>query len=168
MHICTDYIFVISIIDVYIFVTWTLWGWSSGSAENLVCFPLISLRKITLLDFNANVRFLRATLRLLETMTWKAVTQFRGERLMNSFVMDSVVWLASRVARWKIFKPKISIWVNSGGSWNGICWYSLWRFVLFYCHFVYFVVIWYILWSFGIFCGHLVHFVFFVHFHPFW
>jgi hypothetical protein len=29
---------------------------------------------------------------------------------------------AARVARWNIFKQKIPIWVNFGGSWNGKCW----------------------------------------------
>jgi hypothetical protein len=42
--------------------------------------------------------------------------------------------LSSRVARWYIFKPKIPIWVNFGGSCNWGCWY--------------------ISWPFGIFCGH--------------
>jgi hypothetical protein len=28
----------------------------------------------------------------------------------------------SRVARWYNFKPKIPIWVNFVGSWNGKCW----------------------------------------------
>jgi hypothetical protein len=31
----------------------------------------------------------------------------------------------SRVARWFIFKPKIPIWDNFGGPWNGKCWYIL-------------------------------------------
>jgi hypothetical protein len=29
-----------------------------------------------------------------------------------------------RVARWHIFKPKILIWVNVGGTCNGRCWDS--------------------------------------------
>jgi hypothetical protein len=52
------------------------------------------------------------------------------------------------VARWYIFKPKIPIGVNFGGSCNIICWYILWSilrpFGIFYNHLVYFVVIWYI------------------------
>jgi hypothetical protein len=43
-----------------------------------------------------------------------------------------------------IFRPKIRIWVNFGGSCNGRCWYSLWTLRLLYGHLVYFVVIWYI------------------------
>jgi hypothetical protein len=27
-----------------------------------------------------------------------------------------------------IFRPKIAIWVNFGGSCNGRCWYILWKF----------------------------------------
>jgi hypothetical protein len=50
--------------------------------------------------------------------------------------------LCSRVARWFIFKPKIPVWVNFGGPWNGKYWYMLW--------------------TFGIVCGHLVDFF------PFW
>jgi hypothetical protein len=56
-----------------------------------------------------------------------------------------------RVARWHIFKPKIPIWVNFGGSRNGRCWYILWPIGLFYVHLVYSVSIWYMLWLFGIF-----------------
>jgi hypothetical protein len=33
--------------------------------------------------------------------------------------------LVSRVARWYIFKPKIQIRVNFGGSCRGRCWYIL-------------------------------------------
>jgi hypothetical protein len=55
------------------------------------------------------------------------------------------------VARWYIFKPKISNWVNFGRSCNGRCWY-------FYGHFVYFRAKWYILSPFCTFCGHLVYF----------
>jgi hypothetical protein len=51
--------------------------------------------------------------------------------------------LSHRVARWCIFKPKIPIWVNFGGPWNGKVWYSLWQFE------IYITAIWYILWPFG-------------------
>jgi hypothetical protein len=43
----------------------------------------------------------------------------------------------ARVARWYIFKPKIPIWVNFGGPWNGKGWY--------------------IQWTFGVWCNHLVY-----------
>jgi hypothetical protein len=33
-----------------------------------------------------------------------------------------------RVARWFVFTPKIPVWVNFGGLWNGKCWYVLWPF----------------------------------------
>jgi hypothetical protein len=49
----------------------------------------------------------------------------------------------TRVARWYIFKPKIPICVNFGGSCNGRCWVN-------------FLAFWYNSWLFGIFCGHLV------------
>jgi hypothetical protein len=35
-----------------------------------------------------------------------------------------------RVTRWHILKPKIPVWVNSGGYYNGI----LWPFGTFYCY----------------------------------
>jgi hypothetical protein len=54
-----------------------------------------------------------------------------------------------------LFKPKIQIWVNFGGSCNGRCWYILWTFGPFYGHLVHFTDIWYILCLFGIFCGNL-------------
>jgi hypothetical protein len=58
----------------------------------------------------------------------------------------------ARVARWHIFKPKIPIWVNFGGSCNGGC---------MYLHT-------YILWSLGIFCGPLDILLLFGTFFPFW
>jgi hypothetical protein len=42
----------------------------------------------------------------------------------------------TRVARRHIFKPKIPILVNFGGSCNGRCCYILWQFGLFYGHLV--------------------------------
>jgi hypothetical protein len=71
---------------------------------------------------------------------------------------DPVTSGLPRVARWFLFKPKIPIWVNFGGSCNGRCWhvYGYWvhftvlrSFVIFYGHLVYFVVIWYIFPRFG-------------------
>jgi hypothetical protein len=65
-------------------------------------------------------------------------------------------YIASRVARWYIFKPKIQIWVNFGMPLNGKCWYLLWPFGLFYGpyigryilwpygNFIYFSSLWYI------------------------
>jgi hypothetical protein len=38
---------------------------------------------------------------------------------------ESFSGLRSTVARWFCFKPKIPIWVNLGGSCNGILWYIL-------------------------------------------
>jgi hypothetical protein len=61
-----------------------------------------------------------------------------------------------RVARWFVFKPKIPIWVNFGGSCYGKSWYILWPFGLFYGHWKYFMAIRYILWYFGIFFPVLV------------
>jgi hypothetical protein len=58
-----------------------------------------------------------------------------------------VFGIGSRVAGWHIFKPKIPIGVNFGGSCNGRCWYTLWPFGLFCGHLVY------------IFCGHLLYFM---------
>jgi hypothetical protein len=49
----------------------------------------------------------------------------------------------SRFDSWCVFKPKIQIWVNFGGSCNGKCWY------------MYFMAIWSILGHLVyIFCGH--------------
>jgi hypothetical protein len=55
-----------------------------------------------------------------------------------------------RVARWYIFKQKIQIWVNFGGSCNWRCWYiscsfgrssDIWYTYIFYGHLVCFLVI---------------------------
>jgi hypothetical protein len=50
------------------------------------------------------------------------------------------------VARWFIFRPKISIWVYLGGPWNGKC-HLVW-FMTNWCNIC--MTIWYSLWSFGI------------------
>jgi hypothetical protein len=57
----------------------------------------------------------------------------------------------SRVARWYIFKPKISIWVNFGGFCN------VKMAVYFVANRSIFPSFVYVLWSFDIFCGHLVY-----------
>jgi hypothetical protein len=87
--------------------------------------------------------------------------------------------VSRRVARWCVFKPKIQIWVNFGGScngrcryilvnfggscngrcWyilvnfggscNGRCWYILWTLGPFYGLLLYFMDIWYRSWKFG-------------------
>jgi hypothetical protein len=68
--------------------------------------------------------------------------------------------VASRAARWFLFRPEIPIWVYFGGTWNGKCCYvyilvfsnSLLTLVIFCGHFVIFIVIWYIFPRFGILC----------------
>jgi hypothetical protein len=63
--------------------------------------------------------------------------------------------VSTRVARWHIFKPKISIWVHFGGSCKEICCYKICTFGLFHGYLVYFIVI--------CMCyGYLVHVI------PFW
>jgi hypothetical protein len=59
--------------------------------------------------------------------------------------------VAHNGSRWFVFKPKIQIWVNLGGSCNGRCWYILWTLGPFYGLLLYFMDIWYSSWSFGIF-----------------
>jgi hypothetical protein len=55
-------------------------------------------------------------------------------------------------ARWHIFKPKVPIWVNFGGSCNGRYWYILWPFGQHILQpFGIFVPIWYIFSRIGIF-----------------
>jgi hypothetical protein len=53
-----------------------------------------------------------------------------------------------RVARWYNLKPKIPIWVNFGGTWNGRYWYFCDHFGQFSSHLINFMVFWYILWPF--------------------
>jgi hypothetical protein len=52
--------------------------------------------------------------------------------------------LWTKVAGWYIFKPKIPIWVNFGGSCNGRRWYILWPSGLFYGHCGMFFLFWYV------------------------
>jgi hypothetical protein len=58
----------------------------------------------------------------------------------------------TRVARWYVFKQKISIWVNCGGPWNGKGWYILHMAI----SNIHITAIWNILRPFDIFHGHLV------------
>jgi hypothetical protein len=74
----------------------------------------------------------------------------------GSFWVQKPFGPRSRVARWPIFKPKISTWVNLGGYCNGRCLYIICLFGLFWGHFVYFGAIWYISWPFGTFSPVLV------------
>jgi hypothetical protein len=60
--------------------------------------------------------------------------------------------MGSSAARLFVFKPKIPIWVNFGGSCDGKSWYLLLPFGLFNRHRKYFMAIW----SFGIFLHVLV------------
>jgi hypothetical protein len=48
----------------------------------------------------------------------------------------------TRVARWYVFKPKIQLWVNSGGPRNEKGWYIIWPFGIYYGHLVYVMAIW--------------------------
>jgi hypothetical protein len=52
---------------------------------------------------------------------------FSGEAMSHSFKEEDAAKKARspRVARWFVFKPKIQIWVNFGGSCNGSCSYIL-------------------------------------------
>jgi hypothetical protein len=58
----------------------------------------------------------------------------------------------TRVVRWYIFKPKISIWVNFVGPWNVKGWHTLWPFGIYYGHLKHFMAIWYICPRFGALC----------------
>jgi hypothetical protein len=58
----------------------------------------------------------------------------------------STLHIKPRVARWFVFKPKIQIWVNFGGTCNGRCWYILWTLGLFYSLLLYFMDIGYSSW----------------------
>jgi hypothetical protein len=66
-----------------------------------------------------------------------------------------LIGIASRVARWFVFNPKIPFWVNFGGP------YLDWKMFI---HI--FMFIWNILWRFGKFYEPLVYFVH-IHLVPF-
>jgi hypothetical protein len=71
---------------------------------------------------------------------------------MSAIAHDVGCW----VARWFVFKPKIPIWVNFGGSCDGRCRYT------------YFMVIWSILWSSCIYYGFLIYVMVIWYTTPFW
>jgi hypothetical protein len=60
----------------------------------------------------------------LEAWVWGA-EQTEGERSYLKVVETKMRPQEDRVARWCIFKPKILIWLNFGGFWNGKGWYIL-------------------------------------------
>jgi hypothetical protein len=64
------------------------------------------------------------------------------------------LWAMVRNARWHIFEPKIPIWVNFEGSYNGRCWYILQPLGLFYGHLVYFGATY----IYGVIYSYLVYF----------
>jgi hypothetical protein len=70
-------------------------------------------------------------------------------------MVTTVPRLRYRVARWLVFKPKISIWEGPRLENVNI---FICPFGIFYGDLGYFMTIWYILYSFGTFCIHLVHF----------
>jgi hypothetical protein len=64
-------------------------------------------------------------------------------------------WITARIARWHIFKPKVPIWENFVGPWEGKWWDILWPIGIYYGHLlytylcpfgnlVYFTPVWYI------------------------
>jgi hypothetical protein len=59
------------------------------------------------------------------------------------WIGQKFVWATflARIARWFIFNPKIQIWVNFGGPWNGKYWYT-YVMTIWYQY-------WYIIWPFG-------------------
>jgi hypothetical protein len=81
-------------------------------------------------------------------------------RVFFSPFLKTSAWLTlwPRVARWYIFKPKISIWVKIGGPLNAKCCNVLLSFEIYYGHLVYFMaicnlgVIWYIFPRFYLLC----------------
>jgi hypothetical protein len=58
--------------------------------------------------------------------------------------MTTLTGELTRVTRWVTFKPKIPIWVNFWGFFNGRCWYILCPFGQFSDNLVHFVCMWYI------------------------
>jgi hypothetical protein len=75
--------------------------------------------------------FARSCTREMPTWTW---------------MLRKVAPFGIRVARWFVFKPKIQIWVNFGGSCDGICWYILGTPGPFYGLLLYFIDKWYSSW----------------------
>jgi hypothetical protein len=79
----------------------------------------------------------------------------RGNKIHHSH-LSVVMSVVANVARWYIFTPKISIWVNFGKSCNGTCWYFYANLFYFKAIMVHFMAIRYILWSFSNFSPVLV------------
>jgi hypothetical protein len=84
---------------------------------------------------------------------------FKGAIKSSEMVLVIKFERPSRVARWYLFKPKVQIWVNLGGSCNWRWWYILRPFGLYYGHLAYITAIWPILRPFGLFYSHLVYLI---------
>jgi hypothetical protein len=54
-----------------------------------------------------------------------------GKSETRELIGTSGVVMWHRVARWYIFRPKIAIWVNLGGSYDERFWCILWTFFYF-------------------------------------
>jgi hypothetical protein len=80
-----------------------------------------------------------------QNRTWATTTPSKNLQKVKKSLFIKIVKFPNRVARWFIFKPKITIWVNFGGL--CVCKMFLnilWPFWISYGHCVEFVVIWYI------------------------
>jgi hypothetical protein len=80
----------------------------------------------------------------------RKISDIRKKMIFPRFSPARSVW--TRVARLHVFKQKIQIWVNFGGSCNGRCCYVLSPFGVLYGHLPYFM-------SFGILYDQLPYFM---------
>jgi hypothetical protein len=69
-------------------------------------------------------------------------TRFAYHKVGRQLVItETRLKILTMVARWFVFKPKIQIWVNFGGSWTGRGRYVLWTLGSFYGLLLYFMEI---------------------------
>jgi hypothetical protein len=92
----------------------------------------------------------------IESRVWKPVENLPRKLFFGQYILHSL-GDAHQGCQMFVFKPKIQIWVNFGGSCNGRWW------CIFYGHLVHFTVFCYILSTFGIVRGNMYGIFF-----PFW
>jgi hypothetical protein len=81
---------------------------------------------------------------------WPTAKIFRSFGSFSPFFhLEQKIVISNMVARWFACKPKIQIWLNFGGPWNGKCCHNLSPFGVPYCNWAF--------WPFGILSGRSVY-----------
>jgi hypothetical protein len=103
---------------------------------------IFSLKSTTLAGFDLTIHNLTSEDHVARAISEKMLNKISiAEKRFNRFF--GIFTKKTRIRKNRYLK--IPIWVNLGGSYNGIYWSILWPFGLFYGHLVCFTAIWSVL-----------------------